>query len=465
MSKRSHVHTIRLPLRKIGSAIPAVALIGGAIMLPTSATPTASGIGLASSTSPAVAVPNTEPASPGSPGSPQSMTDASPEQTPRAPASQPPASLLPAGTAAGSSSPVTLDTSGIPVRALEGYRKAATLISAADPSCHLDWALLGAIGRVESNHARFGGNQLDSAGTAQPGIIGVALDGSNGTARITDTDHGLLDRDTTYDRAVGPMQFIPSTWRSVGVDANGDGVKDPQNMADAATATAVYLCSGGGDLTNPTGLRAAILHYNASDSYASMVTAIADAYRHGVRALPASDLAPAKATTVATRTSVMVKKPVSPATAKPAASRPASTPAKATAPKPVVTPWPSVTIRPTSAPTTSTPTPTLPVPTTSKPAAPAPAITCVPILAANGTASPTSTATASASPAPAQTCLPPCPAASTASPTATASASPAPAQTCLPPCEAVSTASPTAPTTAGQPCLAPTAAPSSTATP
>ena len=446
MSKRSHVHTIRLPLRKIGSAIPAVALIGGAIMLPASASPTAaSRIGLVSSTSPAVVVPSTELPLP---GSPQDLADTPPEQTPRAPASQPPASLLPAGTAAASSSPVTLDTSGIPVRALEGYRKGAALINAADPSCHLDWPLLGAIGRVESNHARFGGNQLDSAGVAQPGIIGIPLDGSNGTARITDTDHGLLDRDTTYDRAVGPMQFIPSTWRFAGVDANGDGVKDPQNMADAATATAVYLCSGGGDLTNPAGLRSAILRYNASDSYASMVTAIADAYRHGVRALPASDLAPAKATTVATRTSVMVKKHVSPATGKPAAGRPASTPAKATAPKPVVTPWPSVTIRPSSAPTTSTPTPTLPVPTTSKPAAPTPAITCVPIPAATGTASPTSSATASASPAPAQTCLPPCAPVSAASPTSTA------------------TGSATAPAAPGQPCLAPAASPSpSTTTP
>jgi hypothetical protein len=470
MSKRSHVHTIRLPLRKIGSAIPAVALIGGGIMLPASATPSAaSRIGLASSSSPAVVVPSTELTLP---GSLQNETDPPPERSPRAPASQPPASLLPAGTVPGSSSPVTLDTSGIPVRALEGYRQAAKLINAADPSCHLDWPLVGAIGRVESNHARFGGNQLDSAGVAQPGIIGIPLDGSNGTARITDTDLGLLDRDTTYDRAVGPMQFIPSTWRFAGVDGNGDGVKDPQNIADAATATAVYLCSGAGDLRTPTDLRSAILRYNASDSYASMVTAIADAYRHGVRALPASDLAPAKATTVASRTAAAVKQHLSPAPVKPAAPRPASTPAKATAPKPVVTPWPSVTIRPSSAPTTSTPTPTLPQPTTSKPAAPTPtptlAITCVPVPSAAGTASPTSTATGSASPAPAQTCLPPCAPVSAASPTATAtaSASPAPAQTCLPPCAPVSAASPTAPAASGQPCLAPSASPSpSTTTP
>src|SRR5450759_5998189 len=307
MSKSSPVHAIRLPLRKICSAIPALAMISGGIILSASAAPTVDiRSGPVSNSSPAVVVPDIALTLP---TTAQIVDDLSPLNAPNTAAPEAPApnalvSMLPAGTVPGSSSLVTLDSTGIPVRALEGYRRSASMVDSADPACHIDWALVAAIGRVESNHARFGGNQLDSAGVAQPGIIGIRLDGSNGTARITDTDHGLLDRDTTYDRAVGPMQFILGTWRSVGVDANGDGVKDPQNMADAATATAVYLCSGGGDLTNPTGLRAAILRYNASDSYASMVTAIADAYRHGVRALPAYDLAPAKATTVATRTSV-----------------------------------------------------------------------------------------------------------------------------------------------------------------
>ena len=133
---------------------------------------------------------------------------------------------------------------------------------------------------------------------AQPGIIGIPLDGSNGTARITDSDGGLLDRDTVYDRAVGPMQFIPSTWRVAGVDADGDGVKNPQDMADAATATAVYLCSGPGDLTLPSDLHAAIMRYNASDSYVALVTSIATTYRLGVSALPATDVAPAGAARV-----------------------------------------------------------------------------------------------------------------------------------------------------------------------
>src|SRR5674476_265618 len=266
--------TITLPWRKACATIPAIALISGGIALASPAGDVKSVS--ASKTSPAIVVPGTAMAMPAVP------TGAGTQGAPGL--------VLPSGPAPGSSTLVALDSMGIPSRALEAYRRGASLVGAADPACHIDWALLAAIGRVESDHARFGGNQLDSAGVAQPGIIGVALDGTNGTARITDTDHGLLDRDTTYDRAVGPMQFIPSTWRVVGVDADGRGVKNPQDMADAAAATAVYLCSGPGDLTRPGDLRAAIWRYNPSDSYVRTVIAIADAYRHGVSALPASDL-------------------------------------------------------------------------------------------------------------------------------------------------------------------------------
>jgi hypothetical protein len=201
MPQSSHVHTIRLPLRKICSALPAVALISGGIMLPASAAQAvAAHLGAASKSSPAIVVPDLAMTMP---GSAQIEADPFPLPPPKgrastagAPTLAPLESMLPAGTVPGSSSPVTLDSTGIPVRALEAYRKAASLVGAADPGCHIDWALLGAIGRVESNHARFGGNQLDASGTARPGIIGVALDGSNGTARILDTDKGLLDRDT-----------------------------------------------------------------------------------------------------------------------------------------------------------------------------------------------------------------------------------------------------------------------------
>ena len=355
------------------------------------------------------------------------------------------AQLLPAGTVPGSSSLVTLDSTGIPVRALEGYRQAATLISAADPSCHLDWPLLAAIGRVESDHARFGGNQLDAAGVARPGIIGIPLDGSNGTARIMDTDRGLLDRDTTFDRAVGPMQFIPSTWRFAGVDANGDGVKDPQNMADSAAATGRYLCSGPGDLRRPEDLRSAILRYNASDSYARLVTAIANAYRHGVTALPAVDLAPASPATVASRTSTPVRRPAKAVTRRPA-SRPTTPPVR----KPAVTPR-------VPAPATSTPASTQTTtrtgpPTTTTTTAP----TCLPATLPAGAASTTSTAaptstaeaTGTASPTSATSSTSTAAPAGAASPGATGPCVPSP---CGTPTTATSTASPTVTASASTP--------------
>jgi membrane-bound lytic murein transglycosylase B len=331
--------TITFPFRKVCSGLSTVALIGGGIVLSGSPASTAAAhLGLVSSRIPAVVVPDTAMTPPGTErtevdhlhaqavSSSAATAAVASTPAPKAPGSAPrPLSpILPAGTAPGSTAAVTLDSTGIPVRALEGYRKAAALTSAADPSCHIDWALLGAIGRVESNHGRFGGNQLDAAGIARPGIIGIPLDGLNGTALIPDTDHGLLDRDVVYDRAVGPMQFIPSTWRVDGVDADGDGVKNPQDMADAATATAVYLCSGPGDLRRPADLSAAILRYNDSDSYVNLVTSIADAYRHGVSALPASDLTTTSATSPAERATG----PATPAASRPVPARPSTTQTK-----------------------------------------------------------------------------------------------------------------------------------------
>ena len=87
-----------------------------------------------------------------------------------------------------------------------------------------------------------------TSGVAKPGIYGVALNGRNRTTAISDTDAGQFDNDTQWDRAVGPMQFIPSTWSIVGVDADGDAKRNPQDVDDAALATAVYLCSGKDDL-------------------------------------------------------------------------------------------------------------------------------------------------------------------------------------------------------------------------
>lgn len=171
--------------------------------------------------------------------------------------------------------------SSIPSAALAAYQRADVVINDADAVCGLPWELVAAIGRVESNHGSYGGSSLDANGVATPGIYGIALDGTRGTQAIADTDAGRYDRDTTWDRAVGPMQFIPSTWSQVGVDGDGDGRRDPQDIDDAALASAVYLCAGDDDLSSDAGRRAAVFRYNHSTAYVDLVLSIMDAYMAG----------------------------------------------------------------------------------------------------------------------------------------------------------------------------------------
>jgi membrane-bound lytic murein transglycosylase B len=175
----------------------------------------------------------------------------------------------------------TSSTNGIPAAALAAYQRAESVINSADEGCNLTWQLIAAIGRVESNHGRYGGNALDDEGIARPGIYGIALNGKQDTALIRDTDAGLFDDDLVYDRAVGPLQFIPSTWSVVGVDADGDGQRNPQDIDDAALATAVYLCSGEDDLSTTAGQRAAVYRYNHSQAYVDLVLSIMNAYLDG----------------------------------------------------------------------------------------------------------------------------------------------------------------------------------------
>ncbi len=175
----------------------------------------------------------------------------------------------------------TASASGIPAVALAAYQRAATVIDTADQTCHLPWQLVGAIGRVESDHGRTGGSVLTDQGFAKPPILGPALDGRHGTSTIRDTDAGQYDGDSRYDRAVGPMQFIPSTWAIVGVDADNDGRRDPQDIYDAALGSAVYLCSGPDDLATTAGQRSAVFRYNHSRRYVDLVLAISRAYQNG----------------------------------------------------------------------------------------------------------------------------------------------------------------------------------------
>ncbi len=206
-----------------------------------------------------------------------------PDEAIEAPASVPVPGVIAPAVPEGTADSVVSGASsnGIPAPALAAYQRGAQIINAADKSCNVPWELIAAIGRVESDHGRYGGNTLTEDGVSKPGIYGIALNGRNGTQAINDTDGGQLDNDTVYDRAVGPMQFIPSTWQVVKVDADGDGQRNPQDMDDAALATAVYLCSGKDNLSTRSGQEAAVFRYNHSQDYVNLVLRIMEAYSQG----------------------------------------------------------------------------------------------------------------------------------------------------------------------------------------
>lgn len=143
----------------------------------------------------------------------------------------------------------------------------------------LPWVVLAAIGKIESDHGRTAGAGLGGDGRVSPPIVGVALDGSAGTQEIRDTDGGLFDGDRVYDRAVGPMQFIPTTWAVSGIDGSGDGFADPHNATDAVHSAAAYLCSVGAN--DPSNIRDAVWAYNRSWEYVDAVLAQASLYADG----------------------------------------------------------------------------------------------------------------------------------------------------------------------------------------
>ena len=241
----------------------------------------------------------------------------------------------------------------IPALTLRAYREAAAWAAGFAPDCRLPWPVLAGIGRIESNHGLFGGpaTRFSAGGTVSPRITGPPLDG-NGVASIPDSDGGRWDGDTTWDRAVGPMQFIPTTWRSLGRDGNGDRVADPNNLFDAAVSAAGYLClSGDGDLGDPARLRQAIYSYNHSWPYVDAVLGWARLYQGGVTTGPAVPSGPPAPSTTA-----------APTTGAPTTGPPAPDPTTTTR-RPTTTEPPTSTTRP---PTTTDPTTTRP-PTTTAP--------------------------------------------------------------------------------------------------
>lgn len=352
----------------------------------------------------------------------------------------------PGGTPGVDSPAVPAGGGTLPATVLDAYQRAQAALALSDPGCHLPWQLLAAIGQVESGQAR--GGEVDSNGTTYKPILGPVLDG-NGFANISDTDGGAYDGDALHDRAVGPMQFIPSTWRTWGADGNGDGVKNPNNVYDAALAAAHYLCADGRDLAVPHDRDRAILGYNHSQAYLRLVTTWYEHFMNGgAVAVPDAGGTPAGGDSPAGGTDPVPRASGTPSTA-PTTPAPDSTsdgsvtvPGGPASPSPVLgstaaptppsTTWPPttsggpVTTPPTTAPTTPPTTPPTTAPTTTPPSTPPttpPATGCTP--------EPTATASPSGTPAPtgSGTPCPTDPASATPSPSNSASAVAGPAIT------------------------------------
>ncbi|WP_406110723.1 lytic transglycosylase domain-containing protein [Kitasatospora purpeofusca] len=317
----------------------------------------------------------------------------------------------------------------LPETVFAAYRKAEAALILRSPGCHLPWQLLAAIGEVESGQA--GRGAVDAGGTTFRPILGPVLNGA-GFAAIGDTDGGRFDGDTQWDRAVGPMQFIPSTWASWGVDANGDGKADPNNIFDAAEAAGRYLCAGGRDLNDPAQLDRAILGYNHSAEY---LRTVRNWMAHFGTGSPVTT--PNRPGTPSPLTPLLPVAPVAPLV-------PTAPPAPVV-PNPATTPSTSPTPGQSTAPTTPSTTPTT-GPTTTPSGEPSPSAT------PSGTPSPSASASPSAEPSSTPSGTP------TTTPTTTPSGSPSPSATATP------TTTPTA-TPSGTPSTTPTATPTATATP
>jgi cell wall-associated NlpC family hydrolase len=161
--------------------------------------------------------------------------------------------ISPPGGSDGAS-PTTAATTEIPAALLPVYESAALTCP------RLQWPILAAIGYIESRHAD--GHADPATGDVVPAIVGPALDGSNGTARIPDQSSA-----DGWTHALGPMQFLSTTWEAWAVlapERPPNALPDPQNAWDAIFSAARYLCAGQSQLDD---VHAAVLRYNYSESY------------------------------------------------------------------------------------------------------------------------------------------------------------------------------------------------------
>lgn len=167
---------------------------------------------------------------------------------------------------------------GIPAPAMVAYGDAQFALAKLDPGCHLSWNTLAGIGWIESQNGTLGGRTLLADGYSSTTIVGPALDGTTYAAIHSTPESQAWHGDPIWEHAVGPMQFIASTWDRWGSDGDGDGKADPRDLSDAALTAGKYLCADGHDLATPSGWNAAIHSFNHDDGYVANVLAAANTY-------------------------------------------------------------------------------------------------------------------------------------------------------------------------------------------
>lgn len=168
---------------------------------------------------------------------------------------------------------------------IDAYFRASIQMAERRPGCGISWDQLAGVGLIESRHGSYGGNTVGFDGRTSGEILGPVLDGDP-FAAIPDSEGGALDGNTEWDRAVGPMQFIPTSWQIYGLDGNADGLKDPHNLYDAAYAAAEHLCRGYSGIQGDAVYRRALLGYNRSAVYGSDVMAARRGYAAAVSLKP-----------------------------------------------------------------------------------------------------------------------------------------------------------------------------------
>lgn len=167
---------------------------------------------------------------------------------------------------------------GIPAPAMVAYGSAQLRMDKSQPGCRLSWNTLAGIAWIESQHGTLDERVLNTDGTSTPPVIGPALNGQGFAAIRSTPESAAWHGDSTWEHAIGPLQFIRSSWDRWGSDGDGDGVANPMDLDDAAWTAARYLCADSHDLSTVSGWNAAVHSYNHDNTYVANVANAANTY-------------------------------------------------------------------------------------------------------------------------------------------------------------------------------------------